>query len=98
MHTKAFSRNIQKGEVYNLLKKFGFTCQKGKAQYPEADEQKRDESWVTIKKLKKEPHGIVIPSEDGFGLSNTATISYNWTPCGKQSKVICKQNRRERQR
>ncbi len=32
----------QKAQVYNLLKKLGFTYQNGKAQYPEADEQKRE--------------------------------------------------------
>jgi transposase len=33
----------KKAQVYNLLKKLGFTYQKGRAKYPEADEQKKEE-------------------------------------------------------
>jgi len=35
--------------------------------------------------------------EDEFSLSNTATVSYSWAIKGKQPKVFCKQNKRERQ-
>jgi hypothetical protein len=35
--------------------------------------------------------------EDEFSLSNTATVSYAWGIKGKQPRVICKQNKRERQ-
>lgn len=40
----------QKAQVYNLLKKLGFTYQKGRAQYPEADEGKREEFKTALKK------------------------------------------------
>lgn len=39
----------------------------------------------------------MILSEDEFSLSNTATVSYSWSQKGKQPRVICKQNKRERQ-
>lgn len=35
--------------------------------------------------------------EDEFSLSNTATVSYQWSQKGKQPAVNCKQKRRERQ-
>ena len=35
--------------------------------------------------------------EDEFSLSNTATVSYQWAPKGKQPRVSCKQRNRERQ-
>jgi transposase len=50
---KHFHVTYKKAQIYNLLKKLGFTYQKGKAQYPEADEQKRDEFRATIKKTKR---------------------------------------------
>lgn len=50
---KHFQVTYKKAQIYNLLKKLGFTYQKGKAQYPEADEQKRDEFRATIKKTKR---------------------------------------------
>ena len=43
----------QKAQVYNLLKKLGFTYQKGRSQYPEADEGKREEFKTTLKKTKR---------------------------------------------
>ena len=30
-------------------------------------------------------------------MSNTATVSYKWGVKGKQPKIVCKQNKRERQ-
>jgi transposase len=45
----------------------------------------------------EEPKDTVILFEDEFSLSNTATISYSWAPCGKQPTIISKQNKRERQ-
>lgn len=50
---KHFQVIYKKAQIYYLLKKLGFTYQKGKAQYPEADEQKRDEFRATIKKTKR---------------------------------------------
>ena len=35
--------------------------------------------------------------EDGFSLSNTATVSYQWSKKGKQPKTTCKQREREGQ-
>jgi transposase len=35
--------------------------------------------------------------EDECSLSNTATVSYQWSKKGKQPKVQCKQQKRERQ-
>lgn len=35
--------------------------------------------------------------EDEFSLSNTATVSYQWSEKGSQPKTICKQKQRERQ-
>jgi transposase len=39
----------------------------------------------------------VLVFEDEISLSNTATVSYQWAPKGKQPSVICKQRNRERQ-
>jgi len=49
---KHYQVTYKKAQVYNLLKQLGFTYQKGKAKYPEADEQKRKEFKATIKKTK----------------------------------------------
>jgi transposase len=35
--------------------------------------------------------------EDEFSLSNTATVSYQWSKKGQQPQVACKQSKRERQ-
>jgi len=43
----------KKAQIYNLLKQLGFTYQKGKAQYPEADEQKRIAFKETLKKTAR---------------------------------------------
>jgi transposase len=40
---------------------------------------------------------VVVVFEDEFSLSNTATISYDWSPRGVQPLAVCKQRRRERQ-
>lgn len=42
------------------------------------------------------PLDTVLLYEDEFSLSNTATVSYQWSKKGKQPKVLCKQHRRER--
>jgi transposase len=47
---KQYGVEYKKAQIYNLLKKLGFTYQKGRAKYPEADEQKRQEFKETIKK------------------------------------------------
>jgi transposase len=50
---KHYGVKYQKAQTYNLLKKLGFTYQKGKAKYPEADEEKRKEFKETIKKTSR---------------------------------------------
>jgi transposase len=45
-----YSISYKKAQIYNILKALGFTYQKGRARYPEADEQKRDEFKNTYKK------------------------------------------------
>lgn len=40
---------------------------------------------------------MVVLFEDEFSLSNTATVSYHWSPRGRQLRALCKQRRRERQ-
>jgi transposase len=45
-----FGVKFQKAQIYNLLKKLGFTYQKGRGKYPEADEEKRKEFKETLKK------------------------------------------------
>jgi transposase len=42
--------SYKKAQIYNILKALGFTYQKGRARYPEADEQKREEFKNTYKK------------------------------------------------
>jgi transposase len=45
-----FGVEYKKANIYNLLKTLGFSYQKGRAKYPEADEQKREEFRNTVKK------------------------------------------------
>jgi len=42
--------SYKKAQIYNILKALGFTYQKGRARYPEADEQKREEFKNAYKK------------------------------------------------
>lgn len=49
---KHYHVTYKKAQVYNILKQLGYTYQKGKAKYPEADEQKRNEFKETLKKTK----------------------------------------------
>jgi len=39
---------------------------------------------------------MTVLFEDEFSLSNTATLSYTWSPVGEQPIVSCKQAKRER--
>jgi len=50
---KYYGVKYQKAQIYNLLKKLGFTYQKGKAKYPEADQEKRKEFKEAIKKTSR---------------------------------------------
>ena len=52
---------------------------------------------IHIKKLLEEPKDTIFLFEDEFSLSNTATLSYNWSIKGVQPLIECKQSRRERQ-
>jgi len=47
---KTYAIEYKKAQIYNILKTLGFTYQKGRARYPEADERKRDEFKETLKK------------------------------------------------
>jgi transposase len=47
---KHFAIEYKKVQVYNILKKLGFTYQKGRGIYPEANEQKREEFKESLKK------------------------------------------------
>lgn len=49
---KAYGISYQKAQIYNILKSLGFTYQRGRAKYPEADEQKREEFKRTYKKTR----------------------------------------------
>lgn len=48
-----YAIEYKKAQIYNVLKSLGFTYQKGRARYPEADEQKRDEFKKTLKKTSR---------------------------------------------
>lgn len=50
---KQYHVEYKKAQIYNLLKQLGFTYQKGKPQYPEADEQKREEFKKILKKTPR---------------------------------------------
>ena len=43
----------KKAQVYNILKSLGFTFQKARGRYPEADEQQRSQFIETLKKTKR---------------------------------------------
>lgn len=47
---KDFGIEFKKVQVYNILKKIGFTYQKGKGIYPEANQQKQQEFKEVLKK------------------------------------------------
>jgi transposase len=50
---KHFNVVYKKAQIYNLLKQLGFTFQKGRATYPEADYEKRETFKETIKKTSR---------------------------------------------
>lgn len=47
---KHFSVSYKKAQVYNILKRLGFTYQKSKGFYPEADQEKQEEFKEALKK------------------------------------------------
>jgi hypothetical protein len=60
--------------------------------------KRQDSNTSGNKKKRLQDHGeTVILFEDEFSLSNTATVSYDWSVKGKQPRVMCKQRKRERQ-
>ena len=85
--------SFKKAQIYNIIKDLGFTYQKSKGFYPETDPEKQEEFKVELKKLLEYPINTVLLFEDEFSLSNTATISYQWSV---QPKVKSKQRRRQR--
>lgn len=50
---KTYKIKYKKAQIYNILKTLGFTYQKGKAKYPEADEQKKNEFKNAYKKTSR---------------------------------------------
>ncbi len=44
--------HYKKAQIYNILKSFGLTYQKGRSRYPEANEKIREEFKETLKKTK----------------------------------------------
>jgi transposase len=50
---KTYGIIYKKAQIYNILKALGFTYQRGRGKYPEADEQKRDEFKTTYKKTRR---------------------------------------------
>lgn len=47
---KQFGIEYKKAQIYNIIKSLGFTYQKGKGTYPEANEQSKEEFSETLKK------------------------------------------------
>ena len=47
---KTYGIEYKKAQIYNILKNMGLTFQRGRANYPEADEEKRKEFIKLIKK------------------------------------------------
>lgn len=47
---KKFGVEYKKAQVYNIIKKLGFTYQKGKQTYPEASQEAKDEFSEALKK------------------------------------------------
>ena len=47
---KKYGIEYKKANIYNILNSLGFTYQKGRAKYPEANEDKREEFRDTVKK------------------------------------------------
>jgi len=50
---KRYGVKYQRAQIYNVLKKLGFSYQKGKAKYPEANEQARKEFKEALKKTSR---------------------------------------------
>ena len=47
---KKYGIEYKKANIYNILSSLGFTYQKGRGKYPEANEEKREEFRDTLKK------------------------------------------------
>jgi len=48
--SKQFGIDYKKAQIYNIIKSLGFTHQKGKGTYPEANQQTKDEFTQALKK------------------------------------------------
>lgn len=55
---KNYKISFKKAQIYNILSSLGFTYQKGRAKYPEADEQKQKEFKKEYKKNSKKKRQI----------------------------------------
>lgn len=68
----------QKAQIYNILKRLGYSYQRGKGVFPEADKQQQEVFKEALKKLIESPRSVLL-FEDECSLSNTATIGYQWS-------------------
>lgn len=94
---KEYKIEYKKAQIYNIIKKLGFTHQKAKGFYPEADPIAQEEFKENLKKkILNNPPDTVLLFEDEFSLSNTATIGYKWGKKGCQPKIMSKQKDRQR--
>jgi transposase len=50
---KKYGVEFKKANIYNILKVLGFTYQKGRAKYPEANEKQRNDFRTLVKKTSK---------------------------------------------
>lgn len=50
---KEYKIEFKKAQIYNIIKKLGFTFQKSKGIYPESDEEKQEEFKETLKKTSR---------------------------------------------
>ena len=87
---------FRKAQICNIIKKLGFSYQKARGIYPEADPELRGEFVEELKKTLQSPPDTVLLFEDELSLSNTATIGYSWSLSGKQPQVQTVQEGRER--
>jgi len=95
---KEFKVEYKRAQIYNVLKKIGFSFQKGRPSYPEADPELKEEFKEKFKKKRlTESKDTVFLFEDEFSLSNTATVSHGWALKGQQPIVKCIQKCKERQ-
>lgn len=100
-NTVTIPQRGQEHQLQILLKKdlakalrftiFCFSFQKGKGYFPEIEDRTEK-----VEELKKNFKLQKVVFQDEASLSNTATVSYNWSKRGKQPKICQPQRKRER--